>query len=201
VYALARTTTPAMLDAHFHSAFPDVHCAVHFKKPAMGSAVMRFVNAEQAEQGIAFLDQSILDGRVIRCRLDNNKKRLLANATNSIIKVVPTNVNVPIIADSSSAVTSTNGRPIFVCSQNSETNKIFVSSLSWSTTSESLAAAFASAGTVVSCVILSSKKGRSFGQGIVEFSDATGAHNAIANFHNKYELHGRVMTVRTYYAV
>ena len=72
--------------------------------------------------------------------------------------------------------------------------KLYVGNLAWATTSDSLKAAFAAAGTVVSASVLSDKMtGRSRGFGLVEMEDAD-ADKAIEMFNGK-DLDGRTLTV------
>ncbi len=74
-------------------------------------------------------------------------------------------------------------------------NKLFVGSLSYNTTDESLAEAFAVAGTVVSAkVIMDRDSGRSKGFGFVEMSSEQEAQTAIKMLAGK-ELDGRTLTV------
>jgi cold-inducible RNA-binding protein len=74
-------------------------------------------------------------------------------------------------------------------------NKLFVGSLSFNTTNDSLAEAFAQAGTVVSAdIIIDRQSGRSKGFGFVEMSTAEEAQKAIALLNGK-ELDGRTLTV------
>lgn len=72
--------------------------------------------------------------------------------------------------------------------------KLYVGNLAWSTTSDSLKAAFATAGAVVSASVLTDKMtGRSRGFGFVEMEDAD-AQKAIDMFNGK-DLDGRTLTV------
>ena len=74
-------------------------------------------------------------------------------------------------------------------------NKLFVGSLSFNTTDDSLAAAFAAAGTVQSAKVITDRdSGRSKGFGFVEMSTDEEAQNAIQMFGGK-ELDGRTLTV------
>lgn len=74
-------------------------------------------------------------------------------------------------------------------------NKLFVGSLSFNTTNESLAEAFAQAGTVVSAeIIMDRQTGRSKGFGFVQMSSGDEAQTAISMFNGK-ELDGRNLTV------
>ncbi len=74
-------------------------------------------------------------------------------------------------------------------------NKLFVGSLSFGTTDETLAAHFAQAGTVVSAkVIMDRDSGRSKGFGFVEMSTDEEAQKAIQMLGDQ-ELDGRRLTV------
>lgn len=73
--------------------------------------------------------------------------------------------------------------------------KLYVGNLSYDTTSDSLQAAFAQAGTVVSAQIIMDKmSGRSKGFGFVEMSTDEEAQAAIDMWNGK-ELDGRALTV------
>lgn len=74
-------------------------------------------------------------------------------------------------------------------------NKLFVGSLAWATTDQSLANFFAQAGTVLSAkVILDRATHRSKGFGFVEMSNEEEAQKAIDMLHEK-ELDGRKIIV------
>jgi|SRR5580704_12151393 RNA recognition motif-containing protein len=76
-----------------------------------------------------------------------------------------------------------------------QNNKLFVGSLSFNTTDESLAEAFGAAGTVVSAKVITDRdSGRSKGFGFVEMSTPEEAEAAIKMFAGK-ELDGRTLTV------
>lgn len=73
--------------------------------------------------------------------------------------------------------------------------KLFVGSLSWGTTSETLREAFAKAGSVQDAVVISDRmSGRSKGFGFVEMASAEEAQAAIDMWHEK-ELDGRKIIV------
>ena len=73
--------------------------------------------------------------------------------------------------------------------------KLFVGSLSWDTTDESLNAFFATAGTVVSATVIKDKfSGRSRGFGFVEMSSDEEAKKAIETL-NGQTLDGRAIVV------
>ena len=74
-------------------------------------------------------------------------------------------------------------------------NKLFVGSLSYNTTDDSLAAAFAQYGTVTSAqVIMDRDSGRSKGFAFVEMEDDAAAQEAIKGLDGK-ELDGRSINV------
>jgi RNA recognition motif-containing protein len=76
-----------------------------------------------------------------------------------------------------------------------DNNKLFVGSISFKSTDESLAAFFAAAGTVVSATILKDRMtGRSKGFGFVEMSTPEEAQKAIEMLNNK-ELDGRPIRI------
>lgn len=73
--------------------------------------------------------------------------------------------------------------------------KLYVGGLPYSTTQESLQAAFAQAGTVTSASIITDRDtGRARGFGFVEMSTDEEAQNAINMFHGK-DFEGRRLTV------
>ncbi len=73
--------------------------------------------------------------------------------------------------------------------------KLFVGGLAWGTTDDSLKQFFASAGQVVSAVVITDKfTGKSKGFGFVEMSSDAEAKDAIAKL-NGQELDGRPITV------
>jgi RNA recognition motif-containing protein len=76
-----------------------------------------------------------------------------------------------------------------------DNKRLFVGSLSYNTTDESLAEAFAQAGTVESAKVITDRdSGRSKGFGFVEMSTVEEAKAAIDMFNGK-ELDGRSLTV------
>ena len=73
--------------------------------------------------------------------------------------------------------------------------KLFIGSLAWATTDDSLQAHFATAGTVASAKVVTDRdSGRSRGFGFVEFDDDKEADAAIEKLNNS-ELDGRTITV------
>lgn len=73
--------------------------------------------------------------------------------------------------------------------------KLFVGSLAWGTTDDTLQAHFATVGTVASAKVVTDRdSGRSRGFGFVEFDDDKEADAAIEKLNNS-ELDGRTITV------
>ncbi len=73
--------------------------------------------------------------------------------------------------------------------------KLFVGSLAWGTTDETLQAHFAQCGTVASAKVVTDRdSGRSRGFGFVEYDDDKEADAAIEKLNNS-ELDGRTITV------
>ena len=74
-------------------------------------------------------------------------------------------------------------------------NKLFVGSLAWATTDESLAAAFSQCGEVLSARVMTDRDtGRSRGFGFVEMATDEGADASIDMWNGK-ELDGRAIVV------
>ncbi len=75
------------------------------------------------------------------------------------------------------------------------TNKVFVGSLPWVTTSDELKQLFSQVGTVVSASVMVDKMtGRSRGFGFVEFETETQAQEAVTMFNGK-DFQGRSLVV------
>ena len=73
--------------------------------------------------------------------------------------------------------------------------KLFVGSLAWATTDDSLQAHFATVGTVASAKVVTDRdSGRSRGFGFVEYDDDAEADAAVEKLNNS-ELDGRTITV------
>ena len=73
--------------------------------------------------------------------------------------------------------------------------KLFVGSLAWATTDETLAAHFATCGAVTSAKVITDRdSGRSKGFGFVEMEDVAGGQKAIQDLNGK-EVSGRSIVV------
>ncbi len=76
-----------------------------------------------------------------------------------------------------------------------QNSKLFVGSLAWATTDQSLAQAFSAAGTVTDAKVITDREtGRSKGFGFVTMSTADEAQTALEMFHQK-DLDGRTINV------
>jgi RNA recognition motif-containing protein len=154
-------------------------------KSSMGCGVVEFASRDIAVHAVALLNESELKGRTIRCREDRDPEDETpadhAPAT-----------SVPARKAPKKAVRNTDEPRV------AEPNKVFVTSLTWDTTDNDLSQLFGTVGTVVSSEILSTRKGRSMGSGIVEFSDPASVAAAIASLNN-VDFKGRNIVVREYY--
>jgi len=153
-------------------------------KSSMGCGVVEFGSREGALQAVTQYNETELKGRKIRCREDRNPN-----------DDVEDEVDAPGQAPKAPRVKKT--KPTDE-SRPAEPNKVFVTSLTWDTTEESLTEFFSQCGQVASSEILSTKKGRSMGSGIVEFATPEGAAAAIAQLSNQ-DFNGRKISVRQYF--
>ncbi len=95
-----------------------------------------------------------------------------------------------LVTSVNSYVSTNNGRK-----EDSMSKKLFVGSLSWNTTDESLQQFFSQAGNVVSAKVITDREsGRSRGFGFVEMSTEEEAQKAVAELNDK-ELDGRTIKV------
>lgn len=159
-------------------------------KISMGCGVVEYATREIAVAAVAIMNETDLKGRVIRCREDRVPDE------NEATHEDPTDPqNAGTAATYALRVESTNRK---IAGGVAEPNKVFVTSLTWDTTKEDLAAYFGQVGAVTSATILSSRKGRSMGSGIVEFADTASVADAISRLSN-VDFKGRVIAVREYF--
>lgn len=159
-------------------------------KISMGCGVVEYATREIAVAAVAIMNETDLKGRMIRCREDRVPDE---NEVTHEDHADPQNVGTA--AAYALRVESTNRK---IAGGVAEPNKVFVTSLTWDTTKEDLAAYFGLVGAVTSATILSSRKGRSMGSGIVEFADTASVADAISRFSN-VDFKGRVIAVREYF--
>lgn len=159
-------------------------------KISMGCGVVEYATREIAVAAVAIMNETDLKGRMIRCREDRVPDE---NEVTHEDHTDPQNVGTA--AAYALRVESTNRK---IAGGVAEPNKVFVTSLTWDTTKEDLAGYFGLVGAVTSATILSSRKGRSMGSGIVEFADTASVADAISRFSN-VDFKGRVIAVREYF--
>lgn len=196
VTGLTWDTEEAELIQHFTQAGDVVSAAVLRQrrngntKMSMGCGVVEYATREIAIAAVAIMNETELKGRTIRCREDRvpDEDEALGD-DNPIMSHGPS--GGAINPKSEHSLKKGSGGIV-------EPNKIFVTSLTWDTTEEDLTAYFGLVGPVTSAAILSSRKGRSMGSGIVEFSDKASVNEAISRFSN-VDFKGRVIVVREYF--
>jgi RNA recognition motif-containing protein len=189
VSGLAWTTTAAALTAHFDSV-GGIEKAVILSKVrngktmSLGCGVVEFHTPEQAAHAVNTMNGSELDGRLIRCREDRSLDNSLGDASSH--------------GDLTRSPQVSGKKEVAPGERSLDPKRLFVTSLPWDVTSASLLAILSTAGTVVSCDVLFTKKGRSLGHAVVELADAATAARVAEQF-NGYVLDGRPMVVRAYY--
>lgn len=190
VSGLDWSTSDESLQNHFASV-GNVRHAVVLKKTrggkvlSLGCGVVEFDNSDIAAQAVVKMNDTTLDGRQIKCREDRN-------------------VDGEDNADGSDS--GNNGKQSKGGNRGGDSaekvlvpNKVFVTSLSWDTTSDDLLSLFSTCGEVVSSEVLKTKKGKSLGHGIIEFQDPDSAVEAIERLNDK-DLDNRKIVVRAYYS-
>jgi len=218
VTGLAWETNEDELSAHFSSAGNVVNAVILRQyrrgnpRSSMGCGIVEFETQAMADSAIQSLHDSELRGRKIRCREDRApfEKVQDVNLDESVEEEVfpessPAMQSSTVI---SSALTPPNRASSVVPDRRTKKSddskrevdpyKIFASSLTWDTTVEELTTFFSEAGLVVSAEVLSTRKGRSMGSGIVEFADESSVDRAIELLSGKI-LNGRAVSVRNCY--
>lgn len=153
----------------------------------MGCGVVEFASHEIAFKAIEAFNDTQLGGRQIKCREDRD----------------PTEISFPTqngTADGNTMKSNPRPKKEKVPEEERELdpNKVFVANIPWDSTELDLTNLFSTMGKVTSAQVLSTKKGRAMGSGIVEFDNAESTTVAIAQLSGK-EWAGRVMTVRPCY--
>ena len=155
---------------------------------SMGCGVVEFSSNDVALKIIEKFNETELGGRQIKCREDRDP-----------IEVAETN-------DGNHETTTSTTKPRIkkdkiapsMETRELDPHKVFVANIPWDTTQEDLITLFTTVGKVVTAEILSTKKGRAMGSGIVEFVETESATTAINQLSGK-ELSGRAIIVRTCY--
>lgn len=163
-------------------------------RSSMGCGVVEMATVEAAQHAVTTLNETEFKGRSIRCREDRTPGEEPEDE-----------------ADESGAVAAGGGGPVGLTSSPGtrpprraaqgkvpEPRKVFVTSLTWDTTESDMIAHFGQVGPVVSAEILSTKKGRSMGSGIVEFQDEASVPIAVSRLSGQ-DFKGRTIAVRQYF--
>lgn len=151
-------------------------------KRSTGSGLLEYANVAAAQNAVATLNDTEMNGRLILVREDR-------------IATAPTERTA---APKEKKDRKTKFSEMDPSDKVVEPNKVFVQNLTWDTTEEELVAAFCPVGDVTSVEIRQTRSGRSLGCGVVEFNSAQGAQDAIASL-NGEDLNGREMLIREYY--
>jgi RNA recognition motif-containing protein len=158
---------------------------------SMGCGIVEFASHDIALKAIEQFNDTELGGRHIKCREDRNPD--LADDVHQDeshdATITPSKPNARIKKDR--VVVADESREL-------DHQKVFVANIPWNTTKEDLVALFGTVGPVVAAEVLSTKKGRAMGSGIVEFVEAKSATAAINQLSGK-ELSGRAIIVRSCY--
>lgn len=180
VSGLAWSTDDAGLAAHFSKVGRVVKATVltrvrRSKVMSLGCGLVEFATPAEAAKAIVQMNNTEIDGRKIACREDRKGDAGDEVAMEKPAPMVPAPEDKVVVP-----------------------NKVFVRSLAWTTTDQSLHAFFSTVGRVISAEVKTNSRGRSSGSGVVEFADSTAATAAIALLDEK-ELDGRMINVRHYY--
>ena len=160
-------------------------------KSSMGCGVVEFASREIAMAAVAIMNETELKGRMIRCREDR-----VPDEEEAAVEEVPDARHGAVATVSPRArVEPATKKTLGAIA---EPTKVFVTSLTWDTTEDDLAQYLGLVGAVTSTTILSSRKGRSMGSGIVEFADKASVAEAISRLSN-VDFKGRVIAVREYF--
>jgi RNA recognition motif-containing protein len=224
---LAWATTDEDLKQHFESV-GTVNSAVVIKKTrggktlSMGCGVVEFSSPEEANNALNNLNETELGGRTIKVREDRSVD--VDNFVPKETAVVDTAVEETVVVETPQVVAATpptktkkkrSPKPKAKKVEEEVTTtvatttrvkreralnpkKIYIHQLSWETTADDLIEFFSPIGGVLNAEVMLGRNGRSLGHGVVEFSDADYALEAIDRFH-KLKLGGRSVSVKEYY--
>ncbi|KAJ1431855.1 hypothetical protein B484DRAFT_395252 [Ochromonadaceae sp. CCMP2298] len=189
IAGLAWSTTKEGLVAHFSQAGHVTEATILTKKRSgkvvsLGCGLVQYSCREEAAQAVEVLNDTDLDGRLIKCRADREVARAPSMEADA-----GTNTHSGSFA-SASLDTLEEKVP--------ESCKVFVAALPWKTTAEELVILFGPVGEVISAEVVTTKKGRSLGHAVLQFAHPDSVEQAIEQF-NGLELEGRALAVRQYY--
>jgi len=190
---LSWDTTEQDLSEHFSSVGEVFNSMILMTKQgrSKGSGIVEFANVSIVPAAIARFSNHEFKGRVISVRpyfLQAPSQRAAAGGGDG--EVVESAVATRAPRQPKPRVADEDRIP--------EPTKVFVTSLTWDTTKEDLREYFGGIGEVVHTEVLATRKGRSMGSGIVEFTDAKFVERAIAQLSNQ-DFKGRVIAVRQYF--
>jgi RNA recognition motif-containing protein len=177
-------------------------------KSSMGCGIVEFATEDDAVNAVSTLNETELKGRIIHCREDRDPSSEPEDDVSATDNAVDTTgpvaggkskgprrlVAKSIGDDSTKDVTAAVSNTPKVA----DPLKIFISGLDWGVNSDDLKEHFSSQGIVANAEVMTNRKGRSMGAGIVEFSDIAAVHAAVVNC-NQSEIKGRKIGVRQYY--
>lgn len=202
VTGLPYDTNEDELTAHFSSQGDEVVKATILRQNrrgivrSMGCGVVEFSSNETALKIIDKFNETELGGRQIKCREDrdpeasNEAENGNAHEVSAATSALRQNATKPKREKVSNGA-STSDREL-------DNQKVFVANIPWDATQQDLINLFSTVGEVVSAEVLSTKKGRAMGSGIVEFAEPESASAAISQLSGK-ELSGRTIIVRSCY--
>jgi len=210
VSGLAWETTEAALLNHFKKAGAISKATILTRTRgeeivSRGCGTVEFKNANDAKRAVKELGETELDGRTIKCReervYDESSSRRGASAPSASSAPREKREKRERTERAPRERKERVARPPrseSAANKTLEPTKLFVTSLAWETTADDLSSLFGAIGDVINCEILQSKKGRSLGHAVVEFSHARDASEAIERMNGK-ELDGRNIATRAYY--
>ena len=208
VSGLAWSTTNEILGTHFMQVGHVENAVVltksrNGKAVSLGCGVVEFRSPEEAIHAVNMLNNSELDGRIIKCREDRamdvfHNGHHIGQQVQVPMGVKPgyNGINGGMNHDYSDSNKSSSKAP--TVDRVLDPNRVFVTSLPWDSSSTDVATIFSSVGHVLSADVLSTKKGRSLGHAVVEFANPSEASRAILELNGR-ELDGRKVIVREFY--
>jgi len=205
VSGLSWDTTDAQLAEHFSQGGLVVRAVVLRQRrggnrSSMGCGVVEFDSVESAAHAMNTLNDSELNGRTIHCREDRAPDDEEEGSIEDNGAAAATGA-ASAAAASTPAPRAPRPKKVRPADEErvAEPNKVYVAGLTWETTSDELDQLFAEkVGPVVSSEVMSTKKGRSMGTGIVAFADPAHANAAVTAM-NGFEFKGRRLSVRQFY--
>jgi RNA recognition motif-containing protein len=204
VGGLAWETTEAALAAHFRKAGTVQKATLNTRVRdgevvSKGSGVVEFKNAADVQRAIETLNDTELDGRVIRVE----ERRSSGDGEKR--KRAPRSKKPRSEGDAPREPREPRERaprpprePRDMSNLVVDPRKVYVTSLAWSTTTDELSNVFSAVGDVVNCEMVPRRDGRASGVAVVEFSNSREATEAIERLNGKM-IDGREISARVCY--